>query len=365
MNPSHSHTSVQSGPRVHVNLADLCANFDFLSEMAPSAETAAVVKCNAYGLGLEPIAYALAERSRCRTFFVAYPEEGAELRRVLRDIAPTAAIYVFSGPTVATLSCFDESRLTPVINSAEQAALWSHHRPDQAVAIHLDTGINRLGVPGDTIDAIASYEGLNVSVFMSHLACGAEPQHEMNKRQRDAFAKAAERFPSARRSLAASAGILIDPSFHFDLTRPGISLYGGSPFNHPESRIKPVATLSAPIIQLRTVSPGQSVGYGATFTAKETTNLAVVALGYGDGFPISGSNRAVAVINGEPAPVAGRISMDLICLDISRHSRPPKIGDRAEFFGPSMALFDAARACETASYELLTGLGERVDRRYV
>ena len=356
---------ITSGPWAEINLAALCENFAMLRSAAPNAETAAVVKSNAYGLGLTSVAQALAIREHCRTFFVAYAEEGAELREALSTTAPNATIYVFNGPQPETLGMFDEAALTPVINSIDQAGLWTSHKTGSPCALHFDTGMNRLGAPVSNLDAIDDLVGLNVELFMSHLACGADPAHEKNTEQRDVFARASKRFPDAQHSLSASAGVMMDASYHFDLTRPGIALYGGSPFDKDDARIKPVVTLKAPIIQIRTLEPGESVGYGATFVAKRPTRIAVAAIGYADGVPVAGSGKIEAALNGERAPIAGRVSMDLICLDVTSLKNPPQAGDIAEFFGPTISLFEAACACGTIPYELLTGLGGRVDRRYV
>ena len=354
-----------AGPWVEIDLAALCENYARLRDATPGAEAAAVVKCNAYGLGLAPIARTLAERMRCRTFFVAYPEEGAALREALKDLAPTAAVYVLNGPLPDTMRLFDEARLTPVVNSLAQAAQWAGSHPNAPCALHIDTGMNRLGAPFCELGDIAALEGLNVSIVMSHLACSSNPADPKNEIQRDAFARAAEMFPTATRSLAASAGTLMDQTYHGQMTRIGIALFGGSPFDVEDERIRPVASLKAPVIQLRDVSSGETVGYGATFAAERPAKIAVAAIGYGDGFPTTGSNKASAAINGERMKVAGRISMDLICLDVTNASSPVEIGDEAAFFGEEISLFEAARACDVIPYELLTGLGGRVDRRYL
>ena len=354
-----------AGPWVDIDLTALCENFAMLRAAAPSAETTAVVKCDAYGLGLAPVALALATREQCRTFFVAYPEEGVQLRETLGDVVPDATIYVFNGPLPDTIPVFETASLTPVINSLEQARDWATQNPSAPCAVHIDTGMNRLGAPGADASALAALTGLNVEMVMSHLACGSDAMNVMNATQRDAFIETAKLFPNAKRSFAASAGVLMDASYHFDLTRPGIALYGGTPFDVDDARIKPVASLNAPVVQIRRLSPGETVGYGATFTATRPTTIATVALGYGDGFLTAGSNRATAAIGGERAKIAGRVSMDLIGLDVTDFKKPPEIGAIAEFFGRSVSLFEAATACATAPYELLTGLGGRVDRRYV
>ena len=358
-------TKKTAGPWVEIDLAALCANYAMLRNTARGAETAAVVKCDAYGLGAVTVASALATRENCRSFFVAYPEEGAVLRAGLKNIAPTPAIYVFNGPLPETMALFEEGNLIPVINSLEQARKWANSKPGAPAVLHIDTGMNRLGAPPAELGDIAALKSLRIETIMSHLACATEPAHRKNNAQRKMFEELSQQFPDARRSLAASGGAMMDESYHFDLTRVGIALYGGSPFDEADERIAPVAALKAPVVQIRQAAPGETVGYGATHEVTEPARLATVALGYGDGFPRAASSRAWAFINGARARIAGRVSMDLITLDITNCATPIKTGDIAEFFGPNLPIHDAAAACVTMSYELLTGLGGRVDRRYL
>lgn len=354
-----------SAPWVNIDLNALCANFEFISASAPQAEIAAVVKCNGYGLGANEVAKALAERKNCKIFFVAHAREGVELRKALKPILPDATIYIFNGPAPDTMALYESAALTPILNSFWQARLWAQNQPGEPAALNIETGMNRLGAPIADLDAIAALDGLSIEMVMSHLACSSEPAHPQNALQRDRFIDAAARFPNARKSLAASGGALMDDSYHFDLVRLGIALYGGSPFDDEVPDLKPVAALRAPIIQIRDTAPGEAVGYSATFKAERPSIIATVALGYGDGVPRTGSNSATAFINGDIAPVAGRISMDLISFDVTDLSKPPQIGDTVEFYGPNLSIHEAALACGTISYELLTGLGGRVDRRYL
>jgi len=358
-------TAPAHGPIVEIDLSALCANYAMIRDAAPEARVSAAVKCDAYGLGLAPVSRALFERWGCDEFFVAYPEEGAALRAALKDAGPR--IYCFAGPSEETLALYDQAKLTPVINSLAQAELWAKRGAGTAV-VHIDTGMNRLGAPMSEAQAIAatlSAAGREVSIVMSHLACASDPTHPKNKDQREKFVEAAQCFSGARLSLAASAGALMDKAYQFDLVRPGIALYGGSPFDADEERICDVATLKAPIVQLRDLRPGETVGYGATFTATAPVRIATVALGYGDGYPRNDTPAGAAVVNGALAPIVGRVSMDFITLDITSQKNPVKIGDYAEFFGPRLRLFKAAAAAHRVPYDLLTGLGGRIDRRYL
>ena len=353
------------GPTVDISLDAVCANFRLIRSAAPKAAVGAVLKCDAYGLGMAALGRALASREGCSTFFVAYPHEGAALRTALADSVSDATIYVFNGPDAASLDQFIQHRLTPVLNSAGQAALWAGAAAGAPAALHVDTGMNRLGAPPGEIAGIAAMADLNIDVVMSHLACSSTPDHPMNARQRRDFLGIADAFPHARRSLSASGGALMDPAYHFDLVRPGVALVGASPFDADDPRIAPVATLSAPVVQLRDVAAGDAVGYGGMFVATRPTRLACVALGYGDGLPRAASPKARAWFDGGTAPVAGRISMDLTVLDVTDMKNVVTIGSRMEFWGSNIRLHEAAETCGTISYELLTGLGGRVIRRYV
>lgn len=352
-------------PTVDIDLDAVCANYRTVKEAAPGAGIAAVVKCNAYGLGLAPVAQALAARAKCRKFFVAYPWEGAQLREKLAAFAPNAAIYVFNGPSEDSLADFAAFNLSPVLNSREQARLWAKARPGAAAALHIDTGMNRLGAPLDELDDIAAMRGLKITLVMSHLACGFAPGHEMNRRQHRAFEKVSAVFPSARRSLAASAGAFMGGGFHYDVVRAGVALYGVGPFDRPDPRLRPVVTLRAPVIQIRAAEPGESAGYGATHAIDRPARLATVALGYGDGLPRVLGNKGTAWLAGARCPIVGRVSMDLTILDVTNAPQAVEIGQKAEFYGARAPIEDAAAAAGTIGYELLTGLGDRLLRRYL
>jgi len=360
--PAASETT-REGPWAEIDLDALCANYALIAQAAPNAQVVPAVKCDAYGLGAGPVARALAERSKCEAFFVVYAEEGAALRAALANAQ--AKIYCFAGPTPETLALHEQARLTPVLNSVEQAQLWAARAPAVEAAVHIDTGMNRIGAPVSAAAEIAKVAGLNITLVMSHLACASDPSHAKNREQRDRFISAASHFPGARLSLSASAGALMGKDYQFDMVRPGIALYGGSPFDSDDARIKPVVSLRAPVVQLRELAPGETVGYGATFTAQRPTRIAVVALGYGDGYPRGAAGAGAAIVNGERAPIAGRVSMDFITLDVTDLKNPVKLHDYAEFFGTGLRLHEVAAASGRVAYDLLTGLGGRVDRRYL
>lgn len=359
---SNTRNLINGGPWADIDLSALCANYAMIRNEASAAEIAGVVKCDSYGLGMAPIARALSERERCKTFFVVYPEEGAALRETLQNA--DATIYVFNGAHDETIPLFERYRLTPALNSLAEAELWKARMGGAPAGVHIDTGMSRRGAPLSEAAGIAAL-GLNITMVMSHLACASEPEHPKNKMQRAMFSEAATHFPGAQLSLSASGGALMGKEYHFDLVRAGIALYGGTPFDTDDERIKPVVALRAPIVQLRKLEAGETVGYGATFTANAATMIATAALGYGDGFPRAGANRAFAVINGERAPLVGRVSMDYVTLDVTAFKNPPKLYDIAEFFGPNLPVYEACQNCDRVAYDMFTGLGGRVDRRYL
>ncbi len=357
------HNPIAQGPRVDIDLGALAANFAMLAETAPGVPLAPAVKCNAYGLGAGPIARALRDRAGARAFFVVYPEEGAALRESLNDAE--TAIYCFGGPSEETLPLFESAKLTPVLNTLDQARLWAARHPGAASALHVDTGFNRLGAPSSALADIAAVKGLAVTLVMSHLACAATPDHKMNGEQRARFIEAAQHFPGAQLSLAASGGALMGKAYHFDLIRPGIALYGGTPFAQDDARIKTVAAFRAPVLQIRHLAPGETVGYDAAFTADRPTRIATVGAGYGDGYPRAGTGRGAAIIHDERVRIIGKVSMDFITLDVTDMKKPAEPGDIVEFFGPALRLFEAAAAADRTAYDFLTGLGARAHRRYL
>jgi alanine racemase len=363
-----------SNPRLEVDLSSLCANYRLIKAEARGAAVAAVVKCDGYGLGAAAVARTLSLKENCAIFFVAYSEEGAAVRAALGDRA--AEIYVFNGPFAEFLPLYRDHRLKPVLNTPEQIALWAEAMPGAPAALHVDTGINRLGLGPAELSAAPDLRGITVELLISHLACSSDPQDAMNNRQLDAFEEIARRFPSARKSLASTAGAFFGADYGFDLIRAGVALYGSSPFERPIEGHRPVARLVAPIIETRTIEAGESVGYGATFTARRRTRIATASIGYGDGYPRGASNKARAFVGGAPCPIAGRVSMDLIVLDVTDAPSAVATGDEAEFFGPAISIDAVAAAAGGVGYEILTqvgglarprtgGLGGRVERRYL
>ena len=353
--------------RLTVDLEALAQNHATLSAAAPGAELAPVVKADAYGLGAGPVVRRLWAEG-ARSFFVARIEEGEALRESLGP-GPQARIYVLDGAPPGSAPRLAASRLTPVLNSAHQireASDYARGHGQLDVAIHIDTGMNRLGLRPEEADALTHPDlaGLDVGLVMSHLACSGDPNHPLNRLQLDRFRAVCGRFPGARRSLANSAGVFMGPDYRFDLVRPGIALFGGGPSERHDERIKPVASLQVPVLQVRTIQPGESIGYGASFVADQPTRAAILAVGYADGVLRSGAAAGGVWLAGGFRRFLGRISMDLAAVDLTDAGEAPP-GDLAELFGERLLVDTAAAAAGTNSYELLTRVGSRVERRYL
>jgi alanine racemase len=359
-----------AGARLTIDLAALSANWSLLARHAGAAEAAGVVKADAYGLGIEPAGKALAAAG-CRTFFVALPKEGVELRRAV----PEAIIYVLAGLIEGSATTFAAHDLRPVLNSWVELEEWAGLRDRGArsgCAVHVDTGMNRLGLSLHEALALARDEALLAaiapSLLMSHLACSDTPEHPLNLRQLALFREIRAQFPGIPASLANSAGVFLGEEYHFDLIRPGIALYGVGPVAGVANPMHTVVTAEARVLAIREAEAGETVGYGATETLKRASRLAILAAGYADGYHrLAGSSDqrkgAHVMIRGEMAPLVGRVSMDLMAADVTDLPRAMR-GDWAELFGPNVPIDDVAARAGTIGYELLTGLGRRYARTY-
>lgn len=341
-----------SSGHLTIDLGALAANWQALNAMT-ACETAAVVKADAYGLGVAPAAKALA-RAGARRFFVAQAEEGAELRKAL-GTGPT--IFVFSGHMEGDTALIRDHGLTPLLNSVDQLLRQVETLPGRGFGIQLDSGMNRLGMEPAEWAALKDIALSQMPVLiMSHLACADEPDHPMNARQLKTFVEMTAGIDVAR-SFANTGGILLGQEYHFDLTRPGIGLYGGLPFENA----RPVVTLDLPVIQIRTLDAGETVGYGNSWTAQRPTRLATVAAGYADGLIRAMGPKASLYHGPQPCPVAGRVSMDLITVDITDISGDP---DYLTILGAQQGVDTLADAAGTIGYEILTSLGPRYSRSF-
>ncbi|MBA3910652.1 MAG: alanine racemase [Rhodobacter sp.] len=337
-----------------IDLDAIAANWRALDRLSRAeVQTAAVVKADAYGLGLTRVARTLAQAG-ARRFFVAFAEEGAAVRQAL---GPGPQIAVLSGHMSGDTGMIQDLDLTPMLNSLEQITRHLEALPGHPFGVQLDTGMNRLGVDMPEWEAVAPILiDAGPELLMSHLACADDPDHPLNAAQLKAF-HAMTDGSGLPRSLAATGGILLGPRYHFDLTRPGVGLYGGLPFEAAQ----PVVTLSLPVIQTREVAPGETVGYGCSWTADSPALIATVAGGYADGLPRTLSNLATLWDGDTPCPLVGRVSMDLITVDITFLAEVPRVLD---ILGPHQTIDALADAAGTIGYEILTSLGPRYLRRY-
>ena len=337
-----------------IDLDAIAANWRALDRLSgPGVQTAAVVKADAYGLGATRVARALAGAG-ARRFFVALAEEGAAVRQAL---GPGPQIAVLSGHMAGDTEMIHDLDLTPMLNSLEQITRHLEALPGHAFGVQLDTGMNRLGVEMLEWQAVAPIlVDAGPELLMSHLACADEPDHPLNEAQLRTFHEMTDG-TGLPRSLAATGGILLGPRYHFDLTRPGVGLYGGQPY----TAAIPAVTLSLPVIQTREVAVGEAVGYGCTWVAERPSLIATVAAGYADGLPRTLSNKARLWDGDTPCPLVGRVSMDLITVDITDLPELPKALD---ILGPNQPVDALADLAGTIGYEILTALGRRYTRRY-
>lgn len=344
-----------------VRLDALTRNYARLRAMTPNAETSAVVKADAYGLDAGRIGPTLMTAG-CRSFFTATANEGAALRAAVGD---GPAIHVLNGYWPAERALYADAKLTAILNSPEEIAAFADNPPG-ASALHVDTGMNRLGVSVEAARALAGdpdlQKRIGLRLIMSHLACSDVPDHPMNAAQHERFAAVAALFEGVKASLANSGGVLLGEEYHFDLTRPGIALYGGSPVGDAPHPFEPVFHIAAPLLQLRRLKPGETVGYGATWTAERETVAATVALGYADGLMRAAQGGGFARIGGRKAPIIGRVSMDLCVVDVTGLDEAARPGGMARFFGEDLE--GLASAAGTIGYELIARLGRRFSRRY-
>jgi alanine racemase len=336
-----------------IDLGAICANWRALAAMN-AGETAAVVKANAYGLGAGRVAKALADEG-ARTFFVAQAEEGVEVRNAL-GAGPT--ICVFGGHMAGDAAHLRNANLVPMINSIDQMLRQVEAMPGHPFGIQLDSGMNRLGMEPAEWSALRDIAlSQNPVLVMSHLACADEPGHGMNEFQLQTFRQMTDGI-EAPRSLAATGGTILGPDYHFDMTRPGIGLYGGLPFVDAQ----PVVSLEIPVIQVRDVNPGESVGYGNSWVARVPSKIATISAGYADGIIRAMGPKANVWAGETRCKIVGRISMDLIAVDVGPAKETP---ETVELLGRHQSIDTLADAAGTIGYEILTSLGSRYARKYV
>lgn len=336
-----------------IDLGAIAANWRALSALDGRTETGAVVKADAYGLGLGPVATALAAAG-ARSFFVAVAEEGAALRAVL---GKGPLIHVMCGHMAGDTGLIAGAKLIPMLSSPDQVQRHFAGLPGHSFGIQLDTGMNRLGLEADEWRGVAAKVlKAKPALVMSHLACADDPANPMNAAQLAEFRRMTDGL-DLRRSLAATGGILLGGPYHFNVTRPGIGLYGGAPY----AEAKPVLRLSLPVVQVRDIKAGETVGYAQGFTADRGMKVATVSGGYADGLFRSLSGKASLWADEVACALVGRVSMDLISVDVTALDEVP---DTLDIIGPHQGIDDLAASGGTIGYEILTSLGARYARQY-
>jgi alanine racemase len=366
-----------AGGRLTIDLDALAANWRLLAEKSEPASMGAVVKADAYGLGIVHVVPALWQAG-CRTFFAALPEEGLRVKAV----APDARVFILNGFFPEAFPAYEQSDLIPVLGSTHQLRLWNQlndGRSDKLpFAMIVDTGMNRLGLNVDeALDFAADERADKPILLITHLATADDRAHALNQQQFESFQVLHAAFAGIESSIANSPGIFHPAGSQFDLNRPGIAIYGGEPLSDTPNPMRPVVTLEARIVQIQTGLKGETVGYGATTTLQRDTRIAICSVGYADGYLRSASGSGVPLRNavprggegfvaGKKVPVIGRVTMDLTSFDITDLAEDAVgPGDYIELFGKNIALDDAARSAGTIGYELLTSLGNRYHRRYL
>jgi alanine racemase len=368
--PGESPPQAEVGATLTIDCAAVAQNWRALASRASPADCAAVVKADAYGCGVEPIASALAAAG-CGTFFVAHLTEA---RRV-RAVAPDAVIYVLNGIVPGSAPIFAEINARPVIGNLGELTEWdafrSVHSWTGGAALHFDTGMNRLGLgleeAAPLADRVRNAPNHGIALVMSHFACADEPNHPLNDKQIREFREVRSMFRGVAASLANSPGIFLDPGTHFDLVRPGIALYGANPTAANVNPMRPVVELRGRLLQARIIQEGETVGYGATWTAKRVSRIAIVSVGYGDGYsrPIGSSDTrrgGEVVLHGRRCAVIGRVSMDLLAIDITELTKDVRRGEWVTLLGEGIGIDEMAGWARTIPYDVLTRLGRRFHR---
>lgn len=365
--------------RLTIDLGAIVDNWRTMARLSGRARTAAVVKADAYGLGIEDVGQAL-YHAGARDFFVATASEGVSLR----PYAPEARIFVLSGVWPGQEAHFFGHDLVPVIASEQQLAFWAGcvaEHGDHPCALQVDTGFHRLGLALEDALELADDTSRPTSLapvlILSHLACADDPMSPMNRLQLESFRKVSAAFEGIESSLSASAGILLGSPYHFDLTRPGVSLYGGRASSIDTPSMRTVATAEARILQIREAKAGETVSYGGMHRVTRDSRLAIASVGYADGYMRNLSGAGVALretglaggfgfISGLRVPIAGRVTMDLTIFDVTDlPEKAIRTGDYIELFGPNIDIDSVAHAAGTIGYEMLTGLGLRYERQYL
>lgn len=360
--------SILTRPILEINLNHLVENYKQLQQLASHSTPAAVVKDDAYGLDAKVVAKTLYDKAQCRNFFVAHAIEGERIK----EFVPNAAIYVLQGIGEDSLEIFQNLKLIPVISSPQMFEFWKENRIDGVKpVIHIETGLNRLGFREKELEAMSEEDRKEFGLVMSHLACGDEKDHFMNKHQLDNFRRLKELyFPKLPGSLSASDGVFLGEDFQQDVVRLGAAMYGINTAPYRENQMQNVVYVKAPVLQVEDLATGEFVGYSATYRANSPRKIAIISIGYGDGMPRSLSNVGKVFFKTlgklSEARMIGRISMDNIICDVT-NVEGLKVGDLAFLVDDFYTLDDMGRDAGTISYEILSRIGKntRYLRKYI
>ncbi len=353
-----------------VNLDAVAANYRFFRDQSKGARVGAVLKANAYGLGALAVTRTLVEEG-CDLIFVATAKEALQIRA---EIGQPVEIYTLNGYQKNHENDYLSNEFFPILNSLSEVRAWARAlqsaKHEHPCGLQIDTGMNRSGLSPKDVETLTDapdlLKSLSFSLVMSHLACADNPGAPFNAKQLQAFQSAAGLLPSAPLSLANSAGILAGAPYHLDIVRPGIGLYGGNPLLAGGPDLATVASLHAPIIQTRLLKSGQSVGYGASFKVDRPSRIATIAVGYADGYMRHMSNVGSGFIGNIRTPIAGRISMDLTCFDVTDVAETEaQLGTYVELLGEHLSIDEVGKTAGSFGYEILTNLGPRYVRRYI
>ena len=361
-----------SGGYLTIDLTAIQTNYKTLQDQLNGTECAAVVKANAYGLGAAKVAPAL-YAAGCRKFFVASPQEGIELRRIL----PEADIFILGGLFIDCEELYVQDRLAPVLNSLEEIRLWSTLTKSQGplpAIVHLETGICRLGLMQQDVQQLSQnpqwLDGIEVDYLMSHLASADNASSQQNEDQLSELKSLVAQLPVGLQktpiSLANSSGIFLGSDYKYQLARPGVALFGANPTPGHLNPMRPVVQWHGKILQIHDVDSEKPVGYGATYRTSQKSRIATIAIGYADGYFRNLGNKAYCTINNKRLPVVGRVSMDMITVDVTSLGQEEcKRGDLATLIGGDITLDEVATHADTIAYEILTSIGRRCYRRYL
>ena len=360
--------------RITIDLDAIAANWQSLADTVSPAGCAAVVKADAYGLGAARVVPALTQAG-CTTFFVATLKEAAEIKPLVGD----GRIFVLDGVLPGSGAAVADLGVIPVLSTLDEIDDWQKQATQTntklPAAIHIDSGLNRLGLSAGDVARLAQnsavFDTVKLELVMSHLASADVPDAPENKMQMTAFRLARALLPEAPASVAASDGLMLGSAFHLDLVRPGYALYGGQAFQGAKTPVKPVVEVTTKILQIRSLNHDDAVGYSASFVAPRDMDIAILSAGYADGIPrtasaATGQTGGAVAIAGHIAPLAGRVSMDLIAVDVSHVPQHLlKRGADVEIIGPTCTLDLVGRAANTIGYEILTRLSPRFERVYL